>query len=626
MDPQLLDYYNKELVYMREMAGEFARQHPKIARRLGMHGIEVADPYVERLIEAFCFQSARIQIKLDAEFPRFTQRLLEVVYPNYVAPTPSMAVAQLTPTMTKGSLERGFVVPRDTAFNARPPAGETTSCEFRSSQDVTLWPIELADVRLTGVPPDIPALDRYLPPHVQVHGALRIRLRMRSEHPFSAIKGLDRLPFYLCGDELIASHLFELVHASGVATLTGTPGELAQRPHVVTRGAVAHEGLAPEQSLLPLPWNTFHGHNLLHEYFACPSRFYFFALDGLAPGLSRIDGHEAEIVVLLDRAPGALANQVDGRQLALFCTPVVNLFPRRTERVEINSRLTEFHLVADRTRPLDYEVFAVDEVIGQLSSMSPELVFRPLYQTLNNDEGNYGRYFSMRREKRLISDSMRKYGTRTQYIGTEVFLSLVDQQEAPYTEDLRYLSVKAWVTNRDLATLVPRDGVDDLIVHDSIPAASVGLIRPPTAPRPPFAERELAWRLIRQLGFNYMPLVDLDHRAGGQGLRDLLRLFVTTDDAEQARQIQGLVGSRVEPVTRRLPGDGPLVYGRGVRCQLTVDEAGFSGISPYLFGVILEHYLARHVSINSFTETELLSMQRGLIKRWPVRIGKRNTV
>ncbi|QND98007.1 hypothetical protein SY91_05463 [Burkholderia cenocepacia] len=97
MDPRLLDYYNQELIYMRELAAEFAHAHPKIARRLGMQAGEVADPYVERLIESFSFMAARMQLKLDAEFPRFTERLLEVVYPNYVAPTPSIAVARLHP-------------------------------------------------------------------------------------------------------------------------------------------------------------------------------------------------------------------------------------------------------------------------------------------------------------------------------------------------------------------------------------------------------------------------------------------------------------------------------------------------------------------------------------------------
>jgi type VI secretion system protein ImpG len=133
----------------------------------------------------------------------------------------------------------------------------------------------------------------------------------------------------------------------------------------------------------------------------------------------------------------------------------------------------------------------------------------------------------------------------------------------------------------------------------------------------------MAWRLIRQLNFNYLPLDELDHRAGGQGVRDLLRLFLTGDDAEHRRQVESLVGVKTRPVTRKLAGAGPLVFGRGIECELTVDESGFSGVSPYLFGLILERYLARHVSINSFTQTELLSMQRGRIVRWPVRTGTR---
>jgi type VI secretion system protein ImpG len=626
MDPRLLDYYNKELVYMREAAGEFAASHPKIARRLGMHGTEVADPYVERLIESFSFLSARMQIKLDAEFPRFTQRLLEVLYPNYLSPTPSMAVAQLHPSVKEGDFTRGFVVPRGTAFHARVPAGEETPCEFRSSQDVTLWPIEISDARLTGAPPDIPALERYLPPHVQVAGALRLRLRIVGEMNFATLAGLDRLPVYLRGNEQVASHLFELLHTSAVATFTGEPGKLVDRPHVVTEGALVHEGLGPGEGLLPLEWNTFHGHNLLHEYFACPERFYFFTLTQLAPGLARVRGKEAEIVVLLGKPPGALGPLVDAGQFALFSTPVVNLFERRTDRIELDEAQPEFHLVPDRSRPLDFEVYTVQRISGHQMQTTAALEFRPLYQTLNEDEGNHGRYFSVRREQRLVSNTARKYGTRTPYIGTEVFLSLVDQHEAPYPESLRYLSVKALLTNRDLPCLVPRNGHADLAVSDSVPVSAVGLIRPPSTPKAPFAQREIAWRLIRQLGFNHLPLAGLPHREGAQALRDMLRLFVTSDNGVLGRQIDSIVGSRIEPVTRRLPGAGPLIYGRGVQCTLSVDEEGFSGTSPYLLGLVLEHYLARHVSINVFTQTVLESMQRGTVAKWPVRMGGRGIV
>lgn len=626
MDPQLLDYYNRELVYMRELAGEFARQHPKVARRLGMHGIEVADPYVERLIEAFCFLSARTQIKLDAEFPRFTQRLLEVVYPNYVAPTPAIAVAQFRPSHKEGDLMRGVTVPRNTMLLAHAPTGESTQCEFRTTQPLSLWPLEIAEARLTGIPPDIQGLERYVPAHANIQGALRLRLRLNGEVTFARLSGLDSLPVYLCGNDRIASHLFELIHSAACATLIGKPGTMGERPHAVTNDAVGYVGMAPDDGALPLDWNKFHGHNLVHEYFACPQRFYFFGLNGLAPGLAKIDQREAEIVILLSKSPQALASQVDAVQFALFCTPVINLFPMRTDRMEIHPGHAEFHLVADRRRPLDYEIFSVQKLSGQVNEHSAPLEFRPLFATLNRDEGNHGRYFSMRRERRLISDQARKYGTRTAYTGSETFVSLVDQKEAPYPNELRYLSVEAMVTNRDLPNLVPRNGLNDLRSPDSIPVDGVGLIRPPSAPRAPFAEGETAWRLVRQLGFNYLSLTDLDHREGGQGLRDMLRLFVASDDVAQQRQIESLIGSEVRPVTRRLPGNGPIIYGRGVQCQLTVDETGFSGISPYLFGVVLEHFLARHVTVNSFTQTELNSIQRGLVHRWPVRMGTRSTV
>ncbi|BDT67983.1 hypothetical protein os1_21640 [Comamonadaceae bacterium OS-1] len=611
---------------MRESASEFADMHPKIARRLGIQGVEIADPYVERLIEAFCFMSARMRIKLDAEFPRFTQRMLEVVYPNYVAPTPSIAVAQLHPNAMEGDFSKGFEVARDTAFFAKVPEGEVTACQFRSGQNVTLWPIDIVSAKLAGAPPDIPSLDRYLPPHVQVVGSLRLRLRVTGELNFCDLQGLDRLPIYLKGEEQIASHLFELLHASAVATLTGLPGQMANHPHVVTTDALVHEGLAPSQNLLPLSWNTWHGHNLLHEYFACPSRFYFFALQNLAPGLSKIQGKEAEIVVLLTRNTQRLSGLVDKDQFALFCTPVVNLFPRRTDRIELTPGASEFHLVPDRSRPTDLEVFSVSGMTAQGSQSTDVLTFRPMYQTLNQDEGNHGRYFSLRREPRLMSDNARKYGTRTPYVGTEVFVSLVDQHEAPYGEQLRYLSVDALVTNRDLPRLVPRNGYSDLSVAESLPIAAVGLVRPPSAPKAPFAHGEMAWRLIRQLNFNYLPLADMDHREGAQALRDMLRLFVNADDLSATKQIDSLIGSKITPVTRRLPGAGPLVYGRGVQCDLTVDEDGFSGVSPYLFGLVLDHYLARHVSINVFTQTRLESMQRGQVASWPVRMGTRGIV
>src|SRR5713226_7740070 len=143
MDPRLLQYYNLELQHLRETGAEFAEQFPKIAARLGVHGLEVDDPYVERLIEGVAFLAARVQLKLDAEFPRFTQSLLDVVYPHYLAPTPSMAVVQFEPD-PGGVPAEGFRIARDNILHSVIGPDEQTACEYRTAHDVTLFPIEVA--------------------------------------------------------------------------------------------------------------------------------------------------------------------------------------------------------------------------------------------------------------------------------------------------------------------------------------------------------------------------------------------------------------------------------------------------------------------------------------------------
>src|SRR5690606_2377092 len=219
MDARLLDYYNRELVYMREMGAEFAQMYPKVAGRLGMHGTEVADPYVERLLEGFSFLTARIHLKMDAEFPRFSQRLLEVVYPNYLAPTPAMAVVQFSPSMNEGTLARGFDLPRGTLLRGRLPRGEQTPCEFMTGPAGRQWPLPVHAGEINGTPPDLP-LTRLgfggrngrvlsaLPIRIEVCGGVRLE-----------DMDLDQLVFHLAGQDLQMQRLLEVIMGHTVAVL-----------------------------------------------------------------------------------------------------------------------------------------------------------------------------------------------------------------------------------------------------------------------------------------------------------------------------------------------------------------------------------------------------------------------
>ena len=627
MDPRLLHYYNLELQHLREMGAEFAQQFPKIAARLGMSGLEVADPYVERLLEGAGFMAARVQLKLDAEFPRFTQSLLEIVYPHFLAPTPSMLVAQIQPDTIDPSLAGGTrTVPRGTMLQGIAPTDDATGCEFRTAHDVTLLPLEVSSVSYFSFAPDLPLAS--LPIAQRIKGGLRIRLKTTAGLTFDEIK-VDRLCFYLAGRDDVANKLLELCLGTGLGVLVRPAGGRPQDITLLPASTIQPVGFTDQQALLPVTVRSFQGYRLIQEYFSFPQRYRFIELTGLQASVRRIRGSEIELVVFVGRADPTLESVVDRSNLQLFCTPAINLFEKpRIDRIHVNDSSYEFHVVADRTRPLDFEVYQVTEVVGHGAGDDTEQRFLPFYSTTSADaEHLESAYFTTRREPRLVSQEQRRRGSRSSYIGSEVFLSLVDSKQAPYAADLRQLSLQALCTNRDLVLQMPVGlGQTDFSLNIAAPVTSVRVLSGPSRPYGAVADGAIAWRAISHLSLNYLSLVNATAPQGAAALRDLLELYATTADVSAKRQIEGIRGVRVGRVVRRLPGRGPIAFGRGLEITVDVDEMGFEGGSAFLLGAVLDRYFARYVSINSVTETVLRSQSRGEINRWAPNWGTRPTL
>jgi type VI secretion system protein ImpG len=629
MDARMLRYYNQELAYMREMGAEFAAAFPKVAARLALDATEVADPYVERLLEGFSFLSARVRLKLDAEFPRFTQHLLECVYPHYLAPTPSMAIVQFTPAMTEGSLATGFTVPRGTVLRGQIPRGEVTACQFRTAHELTLWPIEIAEARYAPFAPDLPLNTLGLAEPVQA--VLRLKLRAAAPFTFDQLT-MDRLNLFLSAGDEVALKLYELILGSGLGVFVAPPARPAPWFEWLGRDAIQPVGFAREQALIPYTTRSFSGYRLLHEYFAFPERFRFVELAGLRKALTRHGGDEIELVIPLARSDGALGALVDKAGFALHCTPAVNLISRHADRIHVSDQQAEHHVVVDRTKPMDFEVYSVEHVVGYSEGLEAEREFRPFYASVDADgiHPAHG-YFTMRREPRALSERQRRDGSRTSYMGSEVSLSLVDSREAPYSETLRQLAVDVLVTNRDLPLLMPVGSDRDFSLAISAPVDGIRCLRGPSRPRAAILDGEIPWRLTSHLSLNYLTVADLDEDQGATALREFLELYADLVDADMPdaisrRQTHGVRRVSVTPRTRRLPAPGPIVFGRGLEIRLTVDETSFAGASAFLLGAVLEQVFARLASMNTFTELVLVSERRGEIKRWPPRMAARQLV
>ena len=334
-----------------------------------------------------------------------------------------------------------------------------------------------------------------------------------------------------------------------------------------------------------------------------------------------------EITVLFSRGDAALEKLVTADNVQLHCVPAINLFTKRLDRVSVSDGVSQFHLVPDRTKPQDFEVHSVIEVIGhgksEANGAAPEQAFLPFYSAFHGSRHSHPAYFTTTREPRLQSLKQRTQGNRSSHIGSEVFMQLVDPQEAPYASSLRQLAVTALCTNRDLPLLMPLGRGNDFDCIDSYPVRRVTVVRGPSRPVSPVVNQGLGWKVIDHLALNYLSLSEGNGTQAAAALREMLMLYAMHADAARQTQVAGLLTVRTKPVARRLPMAGPIAFGRGLEVTLEVEKMAFHGHSSFAFGAVMAQFLSRHVNVNHFVETVLTFSGKGENMRWEPQCGTR---
>jgi type VI secretion system protein ImpG len=607
---------------LRSTAGEFAKEFPKIASRLSLDEFACGDPYVERLLEGFAFLAARVQLKLDAEFPQFTQSILETVYPHYLSPTPSMAVVKFALDAQPSGLENGFRLKRDTVLRSVIGSDNRVACEYRTGHSVTLWP-----VRVNRAEYHARDLSRFQPPAAasSAKAGIQIELETPSDLPFSNLD-LDSLTFFIRGTEATPLRIYEQVFANGMGVLALPPNKPFAWQCLLPKTSIRNVGFTHEEALLPAPARSFHGYRLLHEYFAFPQRFWFFRIDGLRRCVKQCQGNRLNLVILLDREEPQLEGRIEAGNFLLHCAPVINLFPKRADTIHLSDKFTEFHVVPHRTHNLDFEIYQVLKVTGYGVLPEEKQEFKPFYSDTNIDNSSGGgAYFTVNRTPRMMTSREKQLGRRSSYGGSEVFLSIVDSAAAPYRSELRQLAVETLCTNRDLPLQMSvGQGKTDFNLDISSPVASVRCVSGPTAPRPSKAEGDTSWRIINHLSLNYLSLVDGPDGKGSAAIRDLFRLYCDPRDLRSNKLIDGVTAVSSRPVIRRISDQGQIAFVRGLEVTLEFDEAAFEGTGVFLLGAVMSVFFSKFVSINAFAETVIRTTERGEIMRWPANLGNRH--
>jgi type VI secretion system protein ImpG len=591
MSDQLLPLYDQELAYLRQLAGEFADAHPKIAGRLRLSADAVDDPHVARLIEGFALIAARIRQKLDDDFPELTDSLLGALYPHMLAPFPSASVAQFSPLPDIGGQYR---IARHTALEMEPIAGE--ACRYRTTHDVALWPVRVAAAELGGRPLVAPA------------GPLVLECLNPGES-FTNL-GVERLRFFLHGLPQHAAGLYELLcnNLLGIA-LADHPEDA--RPVFLGPGALSPAGFAADEGLLPYSPRALDAYRLLGEYFSFPQKFMFVDLAGLSAKTLQAAGSRLEVFFYFDRAEPALERQVNADSFMLGCTPIVNLFIQRAEPVALTHEHAEYQVVPDSRRHATREVFSVDRVTLNEAGRGSRPVLPYFASHHAADPGRQTLFWATHR-KRL--------GERDD--STDVLLQIVDTELNPASPTDGILAIETTCLNRDLPRQIPYGGNRPRVSMVEGAAEITGLrcVTPPTSTLRPPGGRRAGWRLASQLSLNHLSLTD--GAAGADTLREILRLHDLRDVPETRAAIESIRSVTCARGTARLPGNGAIC--RGIDVTVELDARRLEGTGAFLFATVLERFLGLYASINSFTRLSVrLHGRAETLRVFPPRAGDR---
>ncbi|ESZ63072.1 type VI secretion system baseplate subunit TssF [Mesorhizobium sp. L103C131B0] len=621
MDRVFVEYYEEELSHIRGLAAEFADMHPAVARNLSLDTVPCPDPYVERLLDGVAFLAARTRLKVDAERSRFARSILDVLYPDLVTPVPATAMVVLKPGQQVQTMLAGHVVKRGTRLVSSLQAGLSTRCTFTTAQDMTLFPIAISSV---GYFQDRSALAAAgIGPIAGKAGeaALRITLARTGKGKLDEL-ALDRLDFYFA-NRTKAPLIFDAIF--GVCSGVGARPEGKTNP-LSPLPPPEMVGIADAEALMPRTRPTFEGYRLLREYFMMPERFHYGRVTGLLPVVRKCQAG-LEIIFLFRRPVPELADLTPA-DFDLFATPIINLFERECNIVELDQRKTRQVLHADRTRARDFEIYRVIRV-EDADAEGPDAEIPELF-SLGQNRGSGWVYSTERRPRRPTEDERRQGVTRTSYAGDDVFLAISRPVHSQANRPLKRVDVVALCTNRDLAIL---DDTPTLTLEAGDPVESVRLLGALRSPQPAIpaalptgADSEsraddLAWRLVSQLALNFLSLAK--EGRGVDPLHALLDLYAERGDPGLARNVRSIVRIDSRAVIERLAIEGPMCFGRGTEVTLHVDQSVLAGQSTLLLSGLLSRLFARHAGINGFVRTRTRLLQKQEDVPWPMTPGNR---
>ena len=653
MNREFMKLYDQELTLFYEHAAEFGEEYPGVGERLGDMTKDNADPMIAAMVEGAAFLATRVQLKLKHEFSNFSDNLLEQLVPNFLAPIPSVVQLQIQPDFSDPGLRDGFLVERGGYLDASYRERErSVACTYRLTSDVLLSPFSIVKAEYVGSVAPIEALDVNV-----TEGAaagLRLGFRVRSaktleaevdaeqaaNEPTTWAKGIKvpSLKINLTGSEDNCVAIYEQIfgHTTQIAMRWRTADLKWHIRYLAVDDVLEQIGFDEDEALYPVDHRVFKGFSYIRDYFTFPKNFLGFRLKDFGRHIRDVEAAEFELIFVFDDLNSKMGTAVTEDRFSLHCATAINLFEMTCGRIQVKPDDYEYQVVPDRSRYLEYEPHRILQIDAGRSGENEKLPVYPIYSSPEDQTvRSRAMFYAIRRMQRKRTGKEVRFGATSDYIGTDMFLTLVGHDVLDEEGDgINHLSVRALCSNRHLPEHLPTGATGaDFLLRDN-DQLKVLALTPPTKPREPIitgaTDRarpnytgENTWRLVNMLALNHLGLISNRAGEGARALKDVLALFADLSENVTERRIRGLRSVEAKPVIRRVRALSGVAAARGLEITITIEERAFEGSGVFLLGAILDRFLAEYVSLNQFTQTVIRTPERSEIMRWPPRLGKR---
>ncbi len=598
-----LEYYTKELSYLRNAGALFAKEHPKIARRLQISENESPDPHVERLLESFAFLTGRISQEIDNRMPEMAAAMLGILYPSLVNPIPSATILHIKADPTKGKLTAGYSIPRGTSVTAL--GDEDVPCRFQTAYDVTLWPFEVSEVSVK------PRLDVPLKAFDSIESKFFLHLRLQTKDVLFENINLNEIQFHIFGDRPLALSILEDVLSAPQNCIYVRSFE---KEAVKIEEALSPVGFERDELILPQSPYSLSAYGLVQEYFNFPEKFLFFKIKNLENIKSQIDLETTalDFYIPLRDGMGLTSKSIGPGNFLLGCAPIVNVFKRTTDPIRIDHQKTFYRLVPDQRRDRTTEVHSVLNVSGTYEG-GGDFEIKPYFSLNHGERGDSQGVFWISKVQSAEDRGLP---------GTDTYLSFVDLDFSPLfpPEQIAYASVLC--TNRYLAEQIPVNG--SFQFEDKSPTSTIKCLYKPTGQVHGPHQGETLWKMVSGLSLSHLYL---SGREGAlESLKETMRLYGGRLNNPHLSDLDLIKSMAINPITRRI--HGPEVWRgfiEGLEVNLTVAAKPLTGSPLFLFSMVLQRFLSLLTTVNSFVELNLKSEHEiGNWMRWQLHFGVKN--